>query len=231
MTVYLLGAKRSPPDGENSTPEVQVDLPAPASFEVPSKDLRDPASLLSPQSNVLGPRPYRPKPVTQKMIDGARQQVQGDNRKLSLMRTERASLLLQVGILDRKVSHWEGAVHRGGKEVVVLLNRKKLPGSQARTGRYSSRGCKPSSASKGHTTSYWTPSRVTGSSSHPSRDRNQPEKPPRATHSSQQSCKVQADRHHPQEHDRDLHSLPVHPGREVAVLSALWIFWGPQHHS
>ena len=66
MTVYLLGAKHSPPDGENSTPEAQVVLPAPASFKVPSKDLRDPASLLSPKSNVLGPRPYQPKPVTQK---------------------------------------------------------------------------------------------------------------------------------------------------------------------
>ena len=129
MTVFLLGAKRSPAGGENSTPEpqaAQAPQQTPAAFKVASKNLRDPTSLLSLQSTVSVPRPYRPRLVTEKMIAGARQQVVGDNRKLSHWRTERASLLLQVGNLDRKVKHWEGAVLRGGKEVVVLLKRKKF---------------------------------------------------------------------------------------------------------
>ena len=45
---------------------------------------------------------------------------------MSHWRTERASLLLQVGNLDKKVLLWEGAVQRGGKVVVVLLKRKKF---------------------------------------------------------------------------------------------------------
>ena len=59
------------------------------------------------------------------VIADARQKVVGDNRKLSHWRTERTSLLLQVGDLDKKVLLWEGAVQQGGKAVVVLLKRQK----------------------------------------------------------------------------------------------------------
>ena len=74
---------------------------------------------------VTGPRPFRHKPGIQKMIDGARNQVQGDNRRLSSMHSQLTSLLILVGIFDQKISHCEGAVSRGGKDVLALLTQKK----------------------------------------------------------------------------------------------------------
>ena len=86
-------------------------------------------------------------------------------------------------------------------------------------------------APKGHTTSYWAPTRVTSCSCLPSRDKYKAVKPTRATHGSQQPCKAEAYWDHPQAQDRDLQHLPVHPGREVPVLPTLRIFRGKKLHS
>ena len=49
------------------------------------------------------------------MIADARQKVAGDRRKVAHWRTERASLLLQVGDLDKKVVLWGGGCATGSQ--------------------------------------------------------------------------------------------------------------------
>ena len=82
----LIGAKRSNPDGESATPKYLTVVPVAATFRVPSADVRDTASKLSPQASSTVPRPYRSKPITDKRISGAHALLQGDNKHLTSMR-------------------------------------------------------------------------------------------------------------------------------------------------
>ena len=104
VTVAFQGAKRSPADGDNSTsepPASQALQKNPAACAV--RDARDPTSLQSPQYSVWVPmKPYRHNQVSDSMIADARQKVAGDRRKVAHWRTERASLLVQVGEIDKK---------------------------------------------------------------------------------------------------------------------------------